>query len=518
MDSKSESAIETVGRVESVTNEICIVKGLLDVALNNLVEFSSGGQGIVLGFTTDYAQVIILSDFNKLKKGDLVKVIDDSIKIPVTRRLLGRVINPLGRPMDGLGDVISDEKRVIESNAKPIYQRAIINKPLKTGYLLIDTQIPIGLGQRELLLGERKVGNDDVAVDIIINQAKNNTGVISVYVAIDAETAATKRRIERLQASGALANTVVVVGRTSESASLNYIAPMVGVTIAEWFAAQNRDVLIVFDNLTRHAKVYRQLSLLLGRPASREAYPGDIFYLHSRLLERCGAFNESAGGGSITALPVVETQSEEATDFITTNLMSITDGHLLFKLNLSNRGMQPPIDTGFSVSRIGGRAQEKVLRELSVQLKQIIIEYGELEHFLSFGNDLRADTREKIELGKRAQSMFNQTHDECLSPQQEILLAQFIVSRRALNWPETQMEDIRANMITFVSQPPYADLLQKAYLSPDLVTALPYLEEILGSYEKAPTTPKPIEKKEAMTAETETITGILRDNMGKMNG
>lgn len=518
MESKSESAIETIGRVESVTNEICIVKGLLDVALNNLVEFSSGGQGIVLGFTTDYAQVIILSDYNKLKKGDLVKVIDDSIKVSVSKRLLGRVINPLGKPMDGLGDVLADDKRFIEAGAKPIYQRAIINRPLRTGYFLIDTQIPIGLGQRELLLGERKVGNDDVAVDIIANQARNNTGVISVYVAIDAETAATKRRIERLQASGALKNTVVIVGRTSESASLNYIAPMVGVTIAEWFAAQNKDVLIVFDNLTRHAKVYRQLSLLLNRPASREAYPGDIFYLHSRLLERCGAFNETAGGGSITALPVVETQTEEATDFITTNLMSITDGHLLFKLNLSNRGVQPPIDSGFSVSRIGGRAQEKVLRELSVRLKQIIIDYSELERFLSFGNDLRPETREKIELGKRAAEMFNQSHDECFSSQQEILLAAFIISKKALRWPDVQMREIRGSLVNFVSSAPYDQLLQKAYLAPDLQTAQPYLDEILASYEKAPTTPKPIEHKQTLQAETETITELLRDNVGKING
>ncbi|MDB5182154.1 MAG: hypothetical protein JWP13_917, partial [Candidatus Saccharibacteria bacterium] len=477
MESKSASAIEAVGRIESVTNEICIVKGLLDVALNNLVEFSSGGQGIVLGFTTDYAQVIILSEYNKLKKGDLVKVVDDSVKVPVTGRLLGRVINPLGKPLDGLGDVMTDEKRVIESDAKPIYQRAIINRPFRTGYMLIDTQIPIGLGQRELLLGERKVGNDDVAIDIICNQAKNNTGVVCVYVAIDAETAATKRRIERLQETGALKNTVVVVGRTSESASLNYIAPMTGVTIAEWFAAQNRDVLIVFDNLTRHAKVYRQLSLLLNRPASREAYPGDIFYLHSRLLERCGAFNESAGGGSITALPVVETQTEEATDFITTNLMSITDGHLLFKLNLSNRGMQPPIDSGFSVSRIGGRAQDPVLRALSVQLKQIIVEYSELERFLSFGNDMRQDTREKIELGRRAESMFYQTHDQCYSPDQQNILAQFVISKRALKWPNEQMEEIKEHLLHFVTQAPYNQMARKAGLSPDIATGLPYIEE-----------------------------------------
>lgn len=516
MESNS-SLVSVMGRVESVTNEICLVKGLMGVALGNLVQFSSGGEGIVLGFNKDRAQIIVLNDYISLKKGDLVKITDTSIKIPVTEKLLGRVIDPLGRPLDGFGDIRSDEKRSIESSGKPIYERALIDRPLHTGYLVIDSQIPIGLGQRELLLGEKKVGNDDIAVDIIINQAKNNTGVLCVYVAIDAESAATKRRIERMEAEGALKNTVVIVGRTSESASINYIAPMVGATIAEWFASKGKDVLIVFDNLTRHAKVYRQLSLLLNRPASREAFPGDIFYLHSRLLERCGAFNEAGGGGTITALPVVETQSEEATDYITTNLMSITDGHVLFKLSLANKGIQPPIDSGFSVSRLGGRAQDPVMRAMSSELKQIVIRYSEVERFMSFGSELHGDTKDLIDLGRRAQQILYQINDDCYTPPEEVLLIHFIISKSILRWTEDQITEVKSCLLTFVKQPQYVELLQRAYSASDAAQAKPYLDEVLSSFVKDAKTPKPEESKAPINAETETITSLLRDSQENVN-
>lgn len=512
-----KSLINTIGRVESVTNEVCLVKGLVGVALSNLVQFSSGGEGIVLGFNKDRAQIIVLNNYSDLKKGDLVKIIDTSIKIPVTENLLGRVIDPLGRPMDGLGDIVSDEKLPIESLGKPIYQRALIDKPFHTGYLVIDSQIPIGRGQRELLLGERKVGNDDMAIDIIINQTKNKTDVISIYVAIDAESAATKRRIERLEAEGALKNTVVIVGRTSESASINYIAPMVGATIAEWFASNNKDVVIVFDNLTRHAKVYRQLSLLLNRPASREAFPGDIFYLHSRLLERCGAFNEQGGGGTITALPVVETQSEEATDYITTNLMSITDGHVLFKLSLANKGVQPPIDSGFSVSRLGGRAQDPVMRTMSAELKQIVIRFSAVERFMSFGAELHGDTKDLIDLGKRAQHILYQSSQECYSPEEEVLLTYFVISKRIIKWAEDQIAEVKQSLLTFAAQPEYLKLLQQAYIAVDAKQATPYLDEVLDSFSKDPKSPKPEIHKAPITAETETITGLLRDDQEHVN-
>lgn len=509
----------TIGRVEAVKNEICIVSGLQVISLNSVVEFSSGVRGMVLGFSGNKAEVIVFKNFTSLKKGDLVKVVDEHFKVNVSEKLLGRTIDPLGDPVDGLGAIPPNEYRNLESPAKPVHARALVNKPLKTGYMVIDTQIPIGLGQRELFLGEKKSGNDDLAIDIICNQAKNKTNVICIYVAIDADTVTTKRRIESMQKAGAYENTVVIAGRTSESASINYIAPMVGVTIAEWFAARGQDVLIVFDNLTRHAKVYRQLSLLLNRPASREAYPGDIFYLHARLLERSGSFNESVGGGTITALPVVETQSEEATDFITTNLMSITDGHVLFKLNLANQGLQPPIDSGFSVSRIGGRAQAPIIRAISAPLKQLYVRYLEVQRYTSFGSDLHEDTIKVLELGKRARRIFYQKHEDGFSPEQELLLASFVVSERAMRWTDEQMPELIAQLLTFANRPDYLRLLQEAYVAPALENAQPLLDEIFTGFQKDDTTLKPEVRAAAITAETETITGLLRDvDTGEKNG
>lgn len=516
--STQNSVIENIGRVESVTNEVCIVKNLTGVALGSLIQFSSGGEGIVIGFDRDHAQVIVTDKVTGLKKGDLAKIIADSIKIPVSETLLGRIIDPLGRPLDGLGAIRTGEQRSIEAPSKPIYQRALLNRPLHTGYLVIDSQIPIGLGQRELLLGERKVGNDDIAVDIIINQTKNNTGVLSIYVALDAETATVKRRIKRMKETGALANTVVIFGRTSESATLNYIAPMVGATIAEWFADKGKDVLIVFDNLTRHAKVYRQLSLLLERPASREAYPGDIFYLHSRLLERCGAFNESAGSGTITALPVVETQSEEATDYITTNLMSITDGHVLFKLSLANKDIQPPIDSGFSVSRLGGRVQHPLVRGMSDKLKKIMIAYEEVERFMSFGAELHGETKVAIDLGARAMSILHQSNTDCYSLADEALLMHLIISKRALRWATVQIPEVKTQLLAFSRLPQYEQLMSQAITRTDVAQATPFFEEILDSFQNDPKTIQPIEEHQAVSAETETITSLLRDSEGAANG
>lgn len=511
-----QTDLGNIGRVDAVKNEVCMVTGLRVVSLNSLVEFSSGTHGMVIGFEGSRAEVIVFKNFTSLKKGDLVKVVDTHMNIEVSDKLLGRIIDPLGDPIDGLGDIEATEFRNIEAAAKPVHARAFVNKPLKTGYMVIDTQIPIGLGQRELLLGEKKTGNDDLAVNVICNQAKNNTGLICIYVAIDAETVVTKRRIDRIQKSGAFKNTVAIVGRTSESAAVNYIAPMVGATIAEYFAAQGKDVLIVYDNLTRHAKVYRQLSLLLNRPASREAYPGDIFYLHARLLERSGAFNDTVGGGTITALPVVETQSEEATDYITTNLMSITDGHVLFKLNLANQGLQPPIDSGFSVSRIGSRVQDPMIRAVSSQLKQIYVRFLELQRFTSFGADLHKETLDALELGKRAQRIFYQPADICFSPEQELLLAYFVISKEAVKWTDEQMPELISKLLAFGGRQDYSRILREAYLAKDLDQAKPLLDEILRGFGKDSETPEPATHKSAITAETETITGLLRD-MGDLN-
>ncbi len=505
--------MDNLGRVELVRSEICIVKGIQNVGLGNVVSFSSGAQGIVLGFNREDAEVAMLSSFNQVKKGDLVRVIAERMTINIGNELLGRVIDPLGVPLDGMGtiDISHSTHYPIEATARPVYQRAIIDRPLQTGYLTIDSQIPIGLGQRELLLGEKKSGQNDLAIDIICNQARLNTELLCVYVAVDAETAAAKRRIERLEKHGGLARTVVVMGRTAEAASLNYIAPMVGVTIAEWFAAQGRDVLIVFDDLTRHAKVYRQMSLLLERPASREAYPGDVFYLHSRLLERCGAFSDDVGGGTITALPIVETQTEDATDYITTNLMSITDGHVLFRQTLANQGNQPPIDSGFSVSRIGGRAQQPLVRILSEKLKGVMIRYEEVARFMSFGTDLGADSLAAYDLGRHAQTLFQQSHDDYYTSIEQCVLMYLVVSEQAKIWSDGQIPEVRRQLLDFINKKPYTDILNSALLTIPYDHAQVVLKECLGDFIKLESTVKPVQRAKRLVAEIETLDDLLKN-------
>lgn len=509
----------SVGRVESVQSETCLVSGLVGVGLSNVVTFSSGATGIVLGFDHQKAQVVMLEAYDKVKKGDLVRITAAYPSVTVSSQLLGRVIDPLGRPLDGLGNIDSSGavSLPIEVPARPIYQRAIVDKPLQTGYILIDSQIPIGMGQRELLLGERKSGQVDVAIDAICNQARLGTDVICVYVAIDSEVSVAKRNVERLEREGALKQTVVVFGRTASAASLNYITPMVGMSIAEWFMAQGKNVLIVFDDLTRHAKVYRQLSLLLNRPASREAYPGDIFYLHSRLLERCGAFNEHANHGTITALPIVETSTEEVTDYITTNLMSITDGHVLFRRALSNKGLRPPIDSGFSVSRIGGRIQPKLIRSLSDQLKDVLIRFSEIERFIAFGTDLNSDSLELYNQGMRARALFDQTSEDYFTPIQQAVLLYLVTSKRALEWEHSQMKEVREKLLQFIDVAPYDSLIVPDILLSNEGHTLEVLEECLNDFMKQPDTPKPAEKAPRLVAETETISGILKENEEMIN-
>jgi F-type H+/Na+-transporting ATPase subunit alpha len=501
-----------VGRVESLKNEICTVSGLANASLNGVVSISSGGMGLILGFDKDIAQVILFRDAMQVKKGDLVRMNDDLLRINVGDDLLGRIIDPLGLPIDGLGEInpASSEKRVVEGEAKTIYQRRLIKEGLQTGVLTIDSQIPIGLGQRELFLGERRSGQSDLAIDIICNQARLNTDLICVYVAIDLETVLAKRRIERIAEANALGRTVIVLGRASESASLNYIAPMSGATVAEYFAQKGRNVLIVFDDLTRHAKVYRHLSLLLGRPASREAYPGDIFYLHSRLLERQGCFNDLAGGGSITALPIVETLTDDVTDFITTNLMSITDGHVLFRQNLANRGIQPPIDSGFSVSRIGGRAQRPLIRALSDELKEVMIRYADVERFMTFGSEISGESKEYYELGKRLVSLFHQENGECYSTLEQAVLMYFIYSKQALHWQIEQMTDVKQQLLSFMKTTVYERLMASSLLDLKISDTRVQFDEFFKDFAKAPDTTPPAEKHERINAETETIASILR--------
>lgn len=506
--------MSSVGSVDIVKGEICVVKGLDTVGLGSVVSFSSGSTGIVMGFYHDTAEVAMLSSSETIKKGDLARIVSDRLAMPTSGQLLGRVIDTLGAPIDGLGviDASPDSTWPLESPAKPVYQRAIIDRPFVTGFLTIDSQIPLSLGQRELLLGEKMSGQSDLAIDVICNQARLNTELVCIYVCIDADTARVKRRVERLQQKQALSRTVVIVASTSETAMMNYFAPMSGVSIAEWFASKGKDVLIVFDDLTRHAKVYRQISLLLERPAGRESYPGDIFYLHSRLLERCGAFNASCGGGSITALPVVETQSEDATDYIATNLMSITDGHILFRRSLQNEGKQPPIDSGFSVSRIGGRNQAPLIRELSEAVKEKMIRYQETTRFTALGNDIGNESLSIIEIGKRAESVFQQSHDAFYSTSEQAILMHLVVSDMILKWSEAQIPELITQIVAYARDESKGFTMNQTLLSLPVEEAKTVMDEFFRSFMNDSSTLQPIQKRESLVAEIESIDSLLRSN------
>ncbi|NCU30825.1 F0F1 ATP synthase subunit alpha [Candidatus Saccharibacteria bacterium] len=506
--------MSSIGTVDIVKGEICVVKGLESVGLGSVVSFSSGSTGVVMGFFHDTAEVALLSSSESIKKGDLARVTSDMLTVPAGDQLLGRIINTLGLPIDGLGniDITPQSARPLESPAKPVYQRAIIDKPFVTGFLTIDSQIPLSLGQRELLLGEKMSGQSELAIDAICNQARLNADIICIYVCIDAETARVKRRVERLQQRQALSRTIIIFAGTSDTAMMNYFAPMTGVAIAEWFASQGKNVLVVFDDLTRHAKVYRQISLLLERPAGRESYPGDIFYLHSRLLERCGAFSESCGGGTITALPVVETQSEDATDYIATNLMSITDGHILFRRSLQNEGKQPPIDSGFSVSRIGGRNQPPLLRDLSEKVKETMIRYDEAVRFTSLGNDIGSESLSVIELGKRAESVFQQHRDAFYSLSEQAILMHLIASHTLTKWSEVQIPDIVSQIIAYARDESKGFTMNETLLTMPIDEAKNVLDEYIKNFMNDSATLRPIQKRESLVAEIESVDSLLRSN------
>ncbi|KKP69930.1 hypothetical protein A2X44_01830 [candidate division CPR3 bacterium GWF2_35_18] len=505
---------ESVGRVESIINEVCIISGLESVALNNVVQFSSGVRGIVLGFTQQEAQIILLGNYQNLRRGELVKIISPSLKINVSEKLLGRIISPLGEPLDNKGEIEKGLLKDIEGTAKKVNERKQIITQLNTGYILIDSQIPIGKGQRELFIGEKKIKKSDVAAAIIANQTKINSNVASIFVTIDAESTHVKRRLSQLYQYGAFRNTIVILSRSSDPASLNYIAPMTGMTIAETLAGLGKDVLIVFDNLTAHAKVYRQLSLLLNRPPGREAYPGDIFYLHTRLLERCGSFSDKVGNGSITAIPIVETQSEEFTDFITTNLMAITDGHILFRQSLANKGIQPAIDIGYSVTRIGGKSQPKLLRELSDKLKTVIIRYHEVEKFISLGTEIQKNTYEIIELGKRIDLIFHQSLNDLLTLEYEIGMLYLLVSKKILMWNYEVIAELKLKFHSYSQEDSYIASVQKALSLKSLDKSKEILESVINDFIKDPKTPPIVQKTEQSEAEKETIVDLLKESTG----
>lgn len=409
---KSKIEMAETGTVILVGDGIAKVYGLRNCMASELLEFEDGSFGLAQNLEEETVSVAIMSETEKIKEGSKVQRTGRVLSVPVGEELLGRVVNALGEPIDGKGPVNCKATHPIESEAPGIIQRKSVSVPLQTGIKAIDSMIPIGRGQRELIIGDRQTGKSEIAVDTIINQKGKD--VICIYVAIGQKNTSVVQLAQNLQRAGAMEYTIIVSASASESAPVQYIAPYSGCAMAEYFREKGRDVLIVYDDLSKHAVAYRALSLLIRRPPGREAYPGDVFYLHSRLLERSACVADEYGGGSITALPLIETQEGDVSAYIPTNVISITDGQIFLETELFHSGIMPAINPGISVSRVGGSAQLKGMKKVSGELKLLYSQYLELKSFAQFGSDLDADTKKRLALGERIVEVLKQDRNHPL--------------------------------------------------------------------------------------------------------
>ncbi|HHV51305.1 MAG TPA: F0F1 ATP synthase subunit alpha [Candidatus Avimonas sp.] len=416
----SELDFTEAGTVIQVGDGIARVAGLYDAMSGELLEFANGTYGMALNLDEDSIGVVILGSDAGIKEGDPVKLTGRMAEVPVGDGLLGRVVNALGQPIDGKGAIAADGFRRIESPAPSVIMRSEVNRPLQTGIKAIDALVPIGKGQRELIIGDRETGKTSIALDTIINQKDKD--VLCVYVAIGQKASTIARLIKVLNDTGAMEYTTVVVATASDSAPLQYLAPYAGCAIAEEWMYKGRDVLIIYDDLSKHAVAYRAISLLLRRPPGREAYPGDVFYLHSRLLERAACLNKDYGGGSLTALPIVETQEGDISAYIPTNIISITDGQIYLESELFNHGIRPAINPGFSVSRVGGSAQIPAMKKLAGPLRIEFAQYKELAAFSQFGTDLSQDTLERLSHGERIMEVLKQPQYKPMPVEDQVII------------------------------------------------------------------------------------------------
>lgn len=407
-----------IARILSVGNGVAQVAGFTDLRADELVTFPHGIMGIASNLREGRIGVIVLGDTDRLRPGDKLRRTGRVVDVPVGGALLGRVLDGLGRPIDGNGPIDAQDRRPVERPAPPIMHRAPVDVPLQTGIKAIDAAIPIGRGQRELILGDRQTGKTAIAVDAILNQRDND--IVSIYCAIGQRASAVAHVIRDLRDGGALDRTIVVVAGGDDAPGLQFVAPYAATTMAEHFMLEGRDVLIVYDDLTRHARAYRELSLLLRRPPGREAYPGDIFFIHSRLLERATHLRDEHGGGSLTALPVVETQAQNISAYIPTNLISITDGQVYLSPGLFEKGQLPAIDIGTSVSRVGGKVQLPAFRAVAGNLRLMYSQFEELESFARFGTQLDEDTRRKLTRGQRVREVLRQREHQHLDVPEQI--------------------------------------------------------------------------------------------------
>jgi F-type H+-transporting ATPase subunit alpha len=434
---ESEISIEKTGIVLEVGDGIAKISGLSDVKMSEMVEFQNqiypaslrhskegGIYGVVLNLEQDLVGVIVLGEYENIKEGDIVKSTGKILEIPVSNNLIGRIVNALGRPIDERGEINSEKFYPIEKIAPGVIDRKSVNVPLQTGIKAIDSMIPIGRGQRELIIGDRQTGKTALVIDAIINQKSVSQEMrpICIYVAIGQKESKIAKIVAKLEEKGAMEYTVIVTTSASEPASLQFIAPYSGCAIGEYFMDQGKDVLIIYDDLSKHAWAYRQISLLLRRPPGREAYPGDVFYLHSRLLERACRLDEKNGGGSLTALPIIETQAGDVSAYIPTNVISITDGQIYLESDLFYQGIRPAVNVGLSVSRVGSSAQTKAIKKIAGKLRLELAQFRELAAFAQFGQDLDETTRKQIERGKRLTEILKQGQYEPMPTEYQVVV------------------------------------------------------------------------------------------------
>ncbi|HEX6973433.1 MAG TPA: F0F1 ATP synthase subunit alpha, partial [Vicinamibacterales bacterium] len=430
---RAATARQTVGTIREIGDGVARIEGLGDVMLNEMLDFGRGITGLALNLDATEIGAIILGDYTTLSEGDEVRATGKLLQVPVGRGLLGRVVNTLGEPLDGKGPIHSDAWYPVEKIAPGIIRRKPISQPVQTGIMPIDAMIPIGRGQRELIIGDRSTGKTTICIDTIISQARLNRAaeaagdteyrpLYSIYVAVGQKQSTIARIIATLEEAGAMPYSIILASPASDSAASQYLAPFAGAAMGEWFMDNGMDALVVYDDLSKHAVAYRQVSLVLKRPSGREAYPGDVFYLHSRLLERAAKMKKELGGGSLTALPIIETQAGDLSAYIPTNVISITDGQIFLESDLFNQGVRPAINVGNSVSRVGGSAQIKAMRQVAGSLRLDLAQYRELAAFAQFGSDLDKATQQQLARGQRLVEILKQPQYQPLSVEKQVAI------------------------------------------------------------------------------------------------
>ena len=442
-------AMYDVGVVAEIGDGIARINGLASAKYNELLQFPNDIIGIAMNLEEDSVAAIILGDYAAIKEGDEVRCTGRIAEVPVGEALIGRVVDPLGRPLDGKGPIKTDKTLPLERIAPDVTKRKSVNTPVQTGIKAIDSLIPLGRGQRELIIGDRSTGKTSIALDTIINQKGGD--LICIYVAIGQKTSKVARVVATLESYGAMAHTIVVAANASDSAALQYLAPYAGCAMGEEFMEHGKDALVVYDDLSKHAWAYRQISLLLRRPPGREAYPGDVFYLHSRLLERAAKLNDAAGGGSLTALPVIETQAGDLSAYIPTNVISITDGQMYMETDLFNAGIRPALNVGLSVSRVGSSAQTKAMRKVAGRLKLELAQYRELAAFAQFGTtELDKATRAQLERGQRITEILKQPLYMPVAMEKQVMILYAAINGLLDDVPLAKMREFEAGFYKFM--------------------------------------------------------------------